>query len=188
MASFWRFSGVIRVHFTCFQRAMILPSVAVEHRGGWVESWTARDGKRSFPFGYAEERFAQDDRYMWNRREFTVTLNGGFAILRPTGWFAAVRLPGSNRSITGDTGIANSKRSAAPSTHLNPNAAVPHEWASLTERKAADPADSQDTAMGRSIARVGPLMRPAVIVLVATAIMSLVLWWLCSLGPSLVWS
>ncbi len=37
----------------------------------------------------------------WNRREFTVASNGDFFILRPAGWFAAVRLPGGFRYLVG---------------------------------------------------------------------------------------
>ncbi len=29
----------------------------------------------------------------WNRREFDVTPNGFFTVLRPSGWFSATRLP-----------------------------------------------------------------------------------------------
>ena len=35
----------------------------------------------------------------WNRREFRVAANGFFTVLRPTGWFSAVPLPGGFRYL-----------------------------------------------------------------------------------------
>jgi len=40
----------------------------------------------------------------WNRRDFDVTPNGYFTVLRPTRWFPSVRLPDGFRYLIGETG------------------------------------------------------------------------------------
>jgi hypothetical protein len=117
---------------------------------------------------------------LWNRREFTVTLNGRMPILRPDGWFAVVSWPRIVRSLTGQ-----SIGPSSPQAHKNSVVAVPHEWATLSGQMAPAQADSRETAIGSLIARLRPLARPAVIAMVATAVMWVVLWWLCSLGSAL---
>lgn len=40
----------------------------------------------------------------WNRRSFDVTPNGYFTVLKPSGWFPTVRLPGGFRYLIGENG------------------------------------------------------------------------------------
>jgi hypothetical protein len=117
----------------------------------------------------------------WNRREFAVTPNGLFSILKPTGWFSTVRLPGGYRYLVG-----LSKGNASPQAHENPteNPTAPPSPVSISEpvQKALDHADSQEMAILSQ--RIIPsaykhrLMRQALIVLAATAITSILLWWI----------
>jgi hypothetical protein len=117
----------------------------------------------------------------WNRREFTVTINGGFAILKPNGWFAAVHLPKMIRSLTGQSEVPSSQQA-----HENPTAAVPHEWEALSGQMAPGVANSEKSAIECFIARIRALARPAMIALVATAMMWSVVWWLVWYGsPSI---
>ena len=51
----------------------------------------------------------------WNRREFDVTPNGFFTVLRSSGWFSTVRLPGGFRYLIGEP-----KRAAAAKADENP--------------------------------------------------------------------
>ncbi len=92
----------------------------------------------------------------WNRRDFAVTSNGYFTVLKPTGWFSTLRLPGGSRYLAGP-----SKGTKIPQAHENPSengaAAVPLQFVSL---------GAQDRQ----------LMRPALIVLAATAIAWILLW------------
>jgi hypothetical protein len=115
----------------------------------------------------------------WNRREFSVTPNGLFTILKPTGWFATARLPGGFRYLVGQ-----SKRTASLQAHENstenPTAAFPPKSTFGPEQKAIDHADSQETAiLSQSMipsTHDHRLMRLALIVLAATAITWLFLW------------
>jgi hypothetical protein len=110
----------------------------------------------------------------WNRRDFAVTANGFFTILKPTGWFATVRLPGGFRYLVGQ-----SKGIASPQAHESPTAAPPSDSTSVPGRKAPDHADSQETAMLSQSMIPGTHHRPmrlALIVLAATAIASIFLW------------
>jgi hypothetical protein len=117
----------------------------------------------------------------WNRREFTVTPNGFFTILKSTGWFSTVPLPGGFRYRVGQ-----SKGTASPQAHENPTenptAAPPLELTSVPEQKALDHADSQETAiLSQSMipsTHDHRLMRPALIVVAATAITWIFLWWI----------
>jgi hypothetical protein len=113
----------------------------------------------------------------WNRREFAVTANGFFTVLKPTGWFSAARLPEGFRYLTG-----RSKGSAAPRADENSTAALPTEPTSVPELKALDHADSQETAMlSQSMipsTHDHSPTRPALIVLAATAITAILLWWI----------
>jgi hypothetical protein len=44
----------------------------------------------------------------WNRREFDVTVAGSYSVLKPRGWFSALRLPGGFRyRIKGAAGPEN---------------------------------------------------------------------------------
>jgi hypothetical protein len=114
----------------------------------------------------------------WNRREFAVTANGFFTILKPTGWFATIRLPGGFRYLLGQSkGTASSQARENPPE--NPPAAPPAEPASVPE-KYLDQADSQQTAILSQSMILGTdnhhPMRPALIVLAATAIPLIFLW------------
>jgi hypothetical protein len=122
----------------------------------------------------------------WNRREFAVTPNGLFAILRPTGWFSAVRLPGGFRYRVG-----LSEETEFPQAHENPTenpaATPPPESTSVWEQKALVHADSQETALLSQTMRLSThdyrLMRTALIVLAATAITLIMLWLLLDYIP-----
>ncbi len=117
----------------------------------------------------------------WNRREFAVTPNGFFTILKPTGWFSTVPLPGGFRYLVGQ-----SKGTASPQAHENstenPTTAPPPESTSVPEQMALDHADSQETAIPLQIMKPSTpdhrLLRPALVVLAATAITSILLWWI----------
>jgi len=97
----------------------------------------------------------------WNRRDFSVRPAGWFTVLKPSGWFAASRLPGGFRYLGGQPGVFSSPQA----------------------RIAQDHAASQETTMRLQTmepnAQDHPLIRPALIGLAATAIMSIVLLWLC---------
>ena len=113
----------------------------------------------------------------WNRREFAVTPNGLFTILKPTGWFSAVPLPGGFRYLIGQP-----KGIASPQAQENLAAAPPPESTSMPEQKSLDYADNQETAMLSQSMIPGThdhrLFRPALIVLAATAITWIFLWWI----------
>jgi hypothetical protein len=122
----------------------------------------------------------------WNRRDFFVAPNGLFSILRPAGWFSAVRLPGGFRYRVGQSKGATSPQAHEKPTE-NPTAAPTHESTFVPEQRALDYADSQGTAIPSQIRKLSThdqrLMRPALIVLAATAITSILLgwlWWICS--------
>jgi hypothetical protein len=123
--------------------------------------------------------------HSWNRREFSVTPNGYFTVLRPTGWFSSVRLPGGYRYQ-----VDLSERNEYPLAHENPTenpaTAFPPE-STISEQKALDHADSQQTAiLSQSIipsTQDHRLMRTALIVLAAIVISYLILWW----APFALW-
>ena len=50
----------------------------------------------------------------WNRRGFDVTPNGFFTVLKPSGWFAASRLPGGFRYLIGYSGKEPHRLAAMP--------------------------------------------------------------------------
>jgi hypothetical protein len=117
----------------------------------------------------------------WNRREFAVTPNGLFSILKPTGWFPTVRLPGGFRYRVG-----LSEENGFPHVHENPSenpkVVFPSESTFVSVRKDLAHADSQETAILSQTMQLSThdysLMRTALIVLVATAITLSVLYWL----------
>jgi hypothetical protein len=98
----------------------------------------------------------------WNRRDFNVAINGYFTVLKPAGWFAASRLPGGFRYLTGQS---------------KENASI-----SEPERKSLDHAYGPETtlpyAMMRSSDYDPGLIRTALIVLAAGALTSILLWWI----------
>lgn len=114
--------------------------------------------------------------HSWNRREFSVTPNGYFTVLRPTGWFSSVRLPGGFRYQ-----VDLSERNEYPLAHENPEAAPPSTSTFGSEHKALDHTDSQQTAiLSQSMVPSSHnyhLMRTALIVLAAIVISYLILWW-----------
>ena len=119
----------------------------------------------------------------WNRRDFTVTANGFFTILKPSRWFSAVPLPGGFRYLVG-----RSKRTSSPPAHENPTenptAAPPLESTSEPTQKSLDHADGQETAILSQSMIPGTLdhrlmralMRAALIVFAAIAITCALLW------------
>jgi len=119
----------------------------------------------------------------WNRREFTVAANGYFTVLRSTGWFSAVPLPGGFRYLVGQT-KRTAIRQTLESTTQNPTAAVQFESTYGPEQNAPGRADSQETAiLSQSIIPgtfdhrlMRTLMRAALIILAATAITFALLW------------
>jgi len=122
----------------------------------------------------------------WNRRDFSVTPNGLFSVLRPDGWFAIVRLPGGFRYRVGQPKATASPR-AQEDPAVNPAAAPKHEPTFVPEQKGLVYADSQEMAIPAQIGKLRThdhrLMRIALIVLAATAIASILLgwlWWICS--------
>jgi len=115
----------------------------------------------------------------WNRREFAVTQNGYFTILRPTGWFSATRLPGSTRYLAGKSREATSPQELEYPTG-NPATTPPPGSAFAPVREAPFHADSRNTAMPLQFMSLTTqdhrLMRPALIVLAASAITWILLW------------
>lgn len=98
----------------------------------------------------------------WNRRGFTVAPNGYFTVLKPSGWFAASRLPGGFRYLGGE--------SRGPAS------------ASVQKRMAQDHVGIRESTLRlqtlEASAQDHRLMRPALVVLGAAAITSLLLWWI----------
>ena len=115
------------------------------------------------------------------RRGFNVGSAGWFTVLRPNTWFPASRLPGGFPSLAGQ-----SKGTAFPQAHEkpteNPATAPPPESISVPDQNALDHADSQETAIPLQIMIPSThdhrIFRPALIILVATAITWLFLWWI----------
>lgn len=102
--------------------------------------------------------------HIWNRRDFSVASAGYFTVLKPAGWFAASRLSGGFRYLGGQ-----------------PEETAP-ESTSAPKQKAPYRASTEETAPRlQTIERNThdhPLMRPALVVLGATAITSVLLWWI----------
>jgi hypothetical protein len=117
--------------------------------------------------------------HTWNRREFDITQNGYFTILKSAGWFSAVPLPGGFRYLAG-----KSKRSVNPQSPNHPaemNAAAP-VLASTSALQVDSPA-----GFGRSAATIQlqtidsdtsgrHLKRLALIVVAATGLSWVLLW------------
>jgi hypothetical protein len=116
--------------------------------------------------------------HTWNRRGFNIAPNGYFTVLKPSGWFAASRLPGGFRYLGGQ-----SKGPAFAQTLENgvgnPAAALPLGSTSVQKQMTPGPGDTtirlQTIEMSEQDHR---LVRPTLVVLAATAIMSILLWWI----------
>jgi hypothetical protein len=125
----------------------------------------------------------------WNRREFAVTPNGLFSILRPTGWFSAVRLPGGFRYRVGLSEETEFSQVQENPTE-NPAAAPLPESTFVPEQNALEHAGSQKTAiLSQSMipsTHDYRLMRTALIVLAAAAITLIILLWLVDYVPEIV--
>ena len=108
-----------------------------------------------------------------------MTPNGYFTVLRPTGWFSTVRLPGDFQYRIGLSDVT-----AFPQANENPtqNPTAPPLLDSkfVSEQNAIDHAGIQETAiLSQSIipgTQDHRLMRTVLIVLAAAAISFFVLW------------
>jgi hypothetical protein len=111
----------------------------------------------------------------WNRRDFSVQSAGFYSLLKPTGWFAALRLPGGFRYLGGQP--------KGPALQL----AVENSTSVPAQRIPGD-AGSQQATMRLQIMAPSTqdhrLMRLALIVLAAIAMTSLLLWWIMAGAPS----
>jgi hypothetical protein len=111
----------------------------------------------------------------WNRRDFSVQLAGFYTILKPTGWFAALPLPGGFRYRWGQP-----KGPASQQAYENS--------ISVPKQRIPGYAGSQEATMRLQIMAPSTherrLIRPALIVLAAIAITSLLLWWIMAGAPS----
>jgi len=120
---------------------------------------------------------------LWNRRDFAVTPNGYFTVLKLTRWFSAVPLPGGFRYLIGPSKRTASRQILKNSTD-NPLAALQLDQASVPAQKSLDQAESQETAilsqsiipgaLDHRLMRV--LIRGALIVSAAVAITFALLW------------
>jgi hypothetical protein len=120
--------------------------------------------------------------HSWNRREFSVTPNGYFTVLRPTGWFSTVRLPGVFQYRIGLSDVTEFPQARKNPTE-NPAAASPPESTSMPGQKAFDHTDIQETAiLSQSMIPSAHyrLIWTALIILAATAIILIILSWLLS--------
>ena len=96
----------------------------------------------------------------WNRREFDVSPNGFFTVLRPSVWFSASRLPGGFRYLLGHNDSNRSPLSAATAGKIT----------------AGGQATTLRLEVIEPITHDHPLMRPALIVFTAAAITAFLLW------------
>jgi hypothetical protein len=99
----------------------------------------------------------------WNPRDFSGASAGYFTVLKPTGLFAASRLPGAFRCLRGQRMRLSPQLNSAPKQKSSNHS----DYEETTPRlQTIEPATHDH-----------PLMRPALIVLGATAITSILLWW-----------
>jgi len=116
----------------------------------------------------------------WNRRDFSVTPNGYFTVLKPMGWFSTLPLPGGFRYLIGPpNGIPS------PEAFDNSMAAPQLGTAFVPGQANPNYADSQKTALPLQFTSLGTqdrhLTRPALIVVAAAAISWILLW--CTSHP-----
>jgi hypothetical protein len=104
----------------------------------------------------------------WNRRDFNVAPNGLYTVLKSAGWFAAWRLPAGFRYR-----VPQPKATASPQARENS--------AATFARKTWGRGDRQETAiLSQSMMPTTRDPRPlrlVLIVLAATAIAVICLWW-----------
>jgi hypothetical protein len=116
-----------------------------------------------------------------SRRDSTVVPTGYFTTLTSKRWFAASRLPGVPYLVGQIKGTAALQADENPTE--NPAAAPTPGSTSVPVQKAPGHADGLGTAiLSQSMipsTQDHRVMRPALIVLAATAITATVLWWLC---------
>lgn len=119
----------------------------------------------------------------WNRREFNVTANGYFTVLRPAGWFSTVPLPKGFRYLVGQS-RRNPSRQLLEGSPENPTRALPYGSTSESDLDAQGHASGQETAVLSQSMIPGTLdhgfmrilMRASFIVLAAIAITFALLW------------
>lgn len=109
-------------------------------------------------------------RRSWNRREFSVSPNGFFTVLRPDRWFSAMRLPGVSRYLA-DQPKGTASTQADQNSTENPAATQPTP-------SGPDHAGSQEAAiLSRSMVPSTHDRRVMLIVLAVTAITLILLCW-----------
>jgi hypothetical protein len=127
--------------------------------------------------------------HSWNRREFSVTPNGYFTVLRSTGWFSTVRLPGVFQYRIGLSDVTAFPQ-ANENTTENPTTAPLLESTSMPDQTAFGHAGIQETAiLSQSMipsTHDYRLMRTVLIVLAAAAISLIILLWLMDYVPEIV--
>ena len=116
----------------------------------------------------------------WNRRDFDVTANGYFTILKPSGWFATVRLPSGFRYRFGQPkAIASPQADGRPadcSTISLPPGSASVPLLKILDHPASEQALSRLQILPPSTDHRS-LMRPVLIALAATLITFLLLCW-----------
>lgn len=106
----------------------------------------------------------------WNRREFSITQNGYFTILKSDGWFSTVTPPGGFRYLRGQSKGAASLPAPASERRLNSPVGAASEQSTI-QLQTIDSSSPRQT-----------LIRPALIILAATALTWLLLLW-CTSHP-----
>jgi hypothetical protein len=115
--------------------------------------------------------------HTWNRREFNITQNGYFTILKSAGWFSAVPLPGGFRYLVRKSkGFANPTENPAE----NPTAASVFASTSAPQLNSLARSGSPETTIRLqtidSATSGHHLMRLALIVVAATGLAWILLW------------
>jgi hypothetical protein len=120
----------------------------------------------------------------WNRREFAVTQNGYFTILKSTGWFSAAPLPGGFRYLTGKPKGAASPRMPENTAEKPAATSDPGSIGVSKQKPPGHAGGRQATIQLQTIDSRTPgrhLMRLALIVIAATALTWIGLW--CTAHP-----